>query len=73
MIVCPYCKNEVKFVICVSSFYQRQLLDKEGKLSDTWEDMDDAIGDTTGYFCPECDSPLEFDRNNEFRLVEGLG
>lgn len=61
--ICPHCKNSIEWVICVSNYYQRQILDADGVLLPEWEDTNDAIGDTLRHECPECFEILTFDQN----------
>lgn len=66
--ICPHCNKDIEFVMCVSSYTQRQMLDKNGVLLAEWEDINDCMGDTLYHHCPECYQNLNFD--NDGILVE---
>lgn len=61
--ICPHCNKNIEWVICVSSYFQRQSLNKDGILLPEWDDLNDSIGDTLYYLCPECDGTLVFDNH----------
>lgn len=66
---CPHCDSRLEYVICVSAYFQNQLLNSSGALSDEWEDVNDAIGDTLYHSCPFCFATIVFD--NGGILVKG--
>jgi hypothetical protein len=62
---CPYCEKEIDHVITASYYYQIQRLDVKGNLTQEYEDMNDAIGDTMFTLCPECDEEIRFDSHGK--------
>lgn len=66
--ICPNCNKNIDWVMNVSKYYQRQILDSDGILLEEFEDCNEAIGDTLYTCCPECYIELEFD--NSGKLVE---
>lgn len=63
--VCPHCNKNIERVICVSNYYQIQILDVDGILIPEWEDINDSIGDTIRRECSECFETLNFDNNGK--------
>lgn len=66
--ICPHCTKNIEWVMNVSKYYQRQILDSDGILLEEFEDCNEAIGDTLYLACPECYVELEFD--NDGKLVK---